>query len=112
MSPLAATAAPTTGGSKSAEATSQTTEWVNLAHLILQNAGVHMSAGKVLRLVSRFENTVQRNGWPFLDYVCNAIQVTAEQRRKIRDNPDIARAISYADPTGEAAVNNVIRRGK
>jgi hypothetical protein len=32
------------------------------------------------------------------------------QKRAAMSNPDIARAISYCDPTGETAVNNVLRR--
>jgi hypothetical protein len=100
-----------TGGSTSAEPTRQTTDqWVNLAHMILQNAGVHMGGSKVSRLVRQFEHTVARNGWSFLDYIGNAIQLTAQQRVDAMNNPDIARVISYADPTGETAVNNITRK--
>jgi hypothetical protein len=52
---------------------------------------------------------VESNGLAFEEFLANSVQLTAEQRRRALANPDIARVIAYADPTGEAAVNNVLR---
>lgn len=90
---------------------------IKAAHLVLENCNVRMSPSKVSRLVRDYQRHVAANGFPFLDFLVNAVQLTAEQRRQALMNPDIARVISYADPTGEAAVNNpavndVIRKRK
>lgn len=82
---------------------------INTAHLILSNVGYSMSASKVCRLVGAFERRVQHNGFSFFEFIANSVALSAEQRRSALSNPDIARAISYSDPTGETAVNNVIR---
>jgi hypothetical protein len=50
-----------------------------------------------------------RNGWTFFEFLANAVQLSAEQRRQALCDPDTARVISYLDPTGETAVNNVRR---
>lgn len=95
---------PASGGSTSAE------NLVNHAHQLLANCGVEMSPSKVSRLVREYKRRVETNGFPFEAFLVNSVQLTAEQRRRALANPDIARAIGYADPTGEAAVNNVMRR--
>lgn len=71
-----------------------------------------MSPSKVSRLVREFKHRVEKNGYPFEAFLVNAVQVTAIQRQQMLADPDIARAIAYADPTGEAAVNNVIRASR
>jgi len=92
----------TTGGSPSPG------EMVNHAHKLLANCGVSMSPSKVSRLVREFKHRVEQNGFPFEAFLVNTVQLTADQRRRLAANPDIAKAISYADPTGETAVNNVV----
>ena len=64
---------------------------------------------RVNRMVRQFQARVERNGWKFFEFFTNALRLTAEQRRAALAGPDVARAIAYADPTGETAVNNVIR---
>ena len=68
-----------------------------------------MSPSKVSRLVREFKHRVEKNGFPFEAFLVNTVQLTEQQRRQVAANPDVARAISYADPTGETAVSNVIR---
>jgi len=83
---------------------------INAAHLILANVGYPMSATKVQRLVSTFERR-QCHGFTFFEFIANSVALSADQRRAALLNPDIAQVIAYADPTGESAVNNVMRRG-
>lgn len=71
-----------------------------------------MSPSKVSRLVREFKHRVEKNGFPFEAFLVNTVQLTEQQRRQIAANPDVARVISYADPTGETAVNNAMRRNE
>jgi hypothetical protein len=80
------------------------------AQKLLANCGIQMSPSKVTRLVRTFKHRVEANGYPFEAFLINSVQLTAEQRRQTLANPEIARVIAYADPTGELAVNRVIRR--
>lgn len=82
---------------------------LNAAHLILANCGVEMSAARVRRLVQAFERRVNGNGFSFFEFLANSVAMSAMDRRAALANPDIARAINYSDPTGETAVNNVLR---
>jgi hypothetical protein len=100
MSPPGFTATQATGGTTSAETL------IKHAQKLLANCGIQMSASKISRLVRTFQHRVERNG-----FLINSVQLTAEQRRQALANPDIAPVIAYADPTGEAAVNNVMRGG-
>ncbi len=102
--PPTATAVPASGGSTSTETR------VNAAHLILDNAGVRMSPSKVSKIVRDYERNVAANGFDFFHFLANAVQLSAEQQRAALSNPDVAKAISYADPTGETAVRNVLRQ--
>jgi hypothetical protein len=111
MSPPAASAATRpSGGSKSAEANSQTEQAIRAAHVVLGGCGVEMSPSKVSRLIRQFEARVLRNGWTFFEFFANAVQLSAEQRRRALCNPEVARVISYLDPTGETACRNVMRQ--
>ena len=104
MSPPGRTATPTTGGSTSAETL------IKHAHRLLANCGIQMSPSKVSRLVRTFKHRVEGNGFPFEAFLVNSVELTAQQRRQALADPDIARVIAYADPTGETAVNNVLGR--
>ena len=99
----------TSGGTTSAEATGQTEKLLRVAHVVLDNCGLAMSASKVSRLVRNYEAQVAGNGWTFFDFLANRICLDAERRRLLLLNPEVARVISYADPTGETAVNRVLR---
>lgn len=92
------------GGTMSAE------ERLNrVANAVLDASGYHLGRSKVRRLVRDFTARVERNGFEFFEFFANALLLDSAQRRRALTNPDVARAISYADPTGEAAVNNVLR---
>lgn len=84
-------------------------ELVRHAHALLANCGVTMGASKVSRLVREFRARVEQNGFSFEEFIVNSVQLTAEQRRRALSDPQIARVIAYADPTGETAVNRVVR---
>ncbi|WP_237112610.1 hypothetical protein [Mycobacteroides abscessus] len=99
----------TFGGTTSAEARGQMRHYVQIAHATLAECGIEMSPSKVSRLVRRFSARVERNGWGFFEFFSNAVLLSAAQRRAVLANPDVARAIAYRDPTGETAVNNVLR---
>lgn len=102
-------ATSTSGGTTCAEAKGQTERLIDAAHAILDGCGYHLGPNKVVRLVRRFEARIARNGWEFFDFLANAVLMDADTRRRALLDPDIARAISYADPTGEHAVNVVLR---
>ncbi|BCP14851.1 hypothetical protein [Mycobacterium paraintracellulare] len=79
------------------------------AQKLLGNCGVEMSPSRVSRLVRQFKHRVETNGFGFDSFLVNAVQLTADQRRKALQHPDIARSICYADPTGETAIAHVLR---
>lgn len=95
-----------TGGSSSAEIL------IKAAHAVLDRAGVHMSPSRVSRTVRQYRHQVEPNGLPFLHYLATAFGLSERQRRGVLADPELARVIAYADPTGETAVNNVLRDKK
>lgn len=97
------------GGSNLADK-SQVERAIRDVHLILANCGIEMSPMRVKRLVRQFNTRVARNGWSFLDFLGNQLQLSAEQHRQLRCNLDLARTISYLDPTGNRAARNVDRK--
>jgi hypothetical protein len=102
MSPPAAVR-ETSGGATSAE------ELIRHAQKLLGNCGIEMSPSKVSRMVRTFKYRVERNGFPFEAFLVNSVELSAQQRRQALANPEIALVISYCDPTGETAVNRVLR---
>lgn len=106
--PAAARPHKTSGGSRSAEAKSQTERRVRAAHMAMMHCNVEMSNAKTRRLVRRFEREVNRNGWTFHEFLFNAANLTLDQRRSVMCHRTLARLLSYCDPTGERAVNNVL----
>lgn len=95
--------------STSAEATSQTEQLVRHAYVILTACGRSMSRCKVSRVVRQYQRCVERNGWVFWDFLTNAMMLNEDDRRRYENDPDIYRTITYRDPVGEEAVNNVTR---
>ena len=79
------------------------------AETILGNVGINFGPNKVNRLCVTFAERVERNGFAFFDFLANTVQLDADQRRRVRMDPEMASVIEYADRTGESAVNNVIR---
>lgn len=96
---------PASGSDTSAEAR------IRAVHAVLDCSGYTMSPSKVTRLVRDFNSRVARNGFEFFDYVVNVIRLDDYNRRKALTHPDVARVVSYSDPTGETAVRNVLRGG-
>jgi hypothetical protein len=85
-------------------------ELKSFASMVFDNIGVGYGPHKINNLATRFARTMPNaNGWTFFLYLVNAVQITAEQQRRGLANPDIARVISYSDPTGEAAVHRALR---
>lgn len=92
-------------------ASPSTNELVNAARLILDNCGIAFSTNKIVRLVLQFNRVMpDATGHAFFLYLTNAVQMSEAQKVSALSNPDIARCIAYADPTGESAVNNVMRQ--
>lgn len=84
---------------------------INAGRLILDNCGIAFGNRKLFRLVHNFaDRAPNASGFVFFNYLTAAVQMSEAQKRSALLNPDIARVISYADPTGEAAVNNVVKR--
>jgi hypothetical protein len=76
---------------------------------ILHNCGFEVGPHKVNRLVVTFRSRVERNGIGFFEFLANSMQLDDGQRRRALANPQVSRAIAYADPTGETAVCNVMK---
>ncbi|MCG7582777.1 hypothetical protein [Mycolicibacterium sp. OfavD-34-C] len=102
MSPPTEKSRPTTGGSTSAE------NLIKAAHLILDIWEIRMSPSKVSRIARTYKHQVEKNGFAFIDFLANCLNASAEQRRKAVQNPDLAKVLTYNDPTGETAVNNIL----
>jgi hypothetical protein len=73
--------------------------------MLLQEYEISMSPSKISRIVRTYKHQVERNGFPFVDFLVNAVDISTHQRRA---DPNTARVISYADQTGEVAVHNVL----
>jgi hypothetical protein len=108
MGPPGLLAAPRSGGTTSPSKS----ELISATRLILDNCGIAFSQNKIARLVLTFQRRAPHgSGHAFFLYLANAVQLSADQQHAVLLNPDIARVIAYADPTGETAVNNVLREG-
>ena len=79
------------------------------AYSVLAGCGIAASRSKVSRIVRDYMRHVAGNGYPFGAFLMNTLQLTAARRAALTNHPDWARVISYADPTGESAVRNVLR---
>lgn len=82
------------------------------ARRLVDDSGIYLGQNRILRLALKFRAYQPQGDTPaFLRWFANEVNLNAEQRRRAaRTNPAIARVISYSDPTGETAVNNVIHR--
>lgn len=84
------------------------------AHAALSSAGVPMSPSKVNRLIKKFDRAARKHGATFYEFLVNEAHLPAAAVRAAMGNPDWQRVVAYADPTGETAVNNImkgVRRG-
>jgi hypothetical protein len=101
MSPPDLTATQASGGTTSAETL------IKHAHKLLNDSGIQMSASKVSRLVRTFKRRVEANGHPFEAFLLNSAELTDDERRKALANSEIARRLTYADPTCDLALRNL-----
>lgn len=108
---LAADEAATPGGSNRAEAPTAD-RWIREAMTVVEAAGLAMGPRKVHRLVRRYQSEVAPNGIEFFDFITNAIAIDVDRRRDLQGDPTVARVVTYADPTGEHAVHNVMKGTK
>jgi len=69
--------------------------------------GIDMSHNRVVKHVRRYAREVV--GFSFFDYFANAVQADEQTRRTAVANSELAKVITYADPTGERASRNVDR---
>lgn len=77
---------------------------------VFQNIGASFGPNKAYKLAAQFARRMPNgNGYAFFLFLTNAVQMSEAQKRRALADPNIARAISYADPTGEKAVENVMR---
>lgn len=67
-----------------------------------------MSPSKVARLIARFDRAVGR-GRSFHEFLTTEAHLPPAVIRKLLTHPEWHRVIAYHDPTGETAVNNVLR---
>jgi len=79
------------------------------AHTVLSNCGVQMSWTKVRRTVQMYERQAQRYGYDFGRFIAQQVEMSELQRRVAAD--ELRKVTAYVDPTGESAVNNVVRGG-
>jgi hypothetical protein len=98
---------PGSGGSSFAGNKAQVEHAIRATHVILANVGVEMSPCRVKRLVRDFTTRVQRNGYSYIDFLTNSLQLTAPQRRRVLADPAAACLLPYRDPTGETAARHV-----
>lgn len=69
-----------------------------------------MPARRLHRIVQEFKEAgIQARGFGFLDYFANSLALDLDTRRRLAADPAIAKAISYADPTGELATSNAMK---
>ncbi len=78
-------------------------------HAVFDRSDVPVSPGRVIKLVRTYVRHVQGNGLAFADYLAQ-IAVGEHQRRLVTD--ELRKVTAYVDPTGERAVNRVLRGGR
>jgi len=77
-------------------------------HAAIERTGVRLSPSMVVRLCRDYVNLVAGKGVPFGAYLANAVLLNASQRRAF---DAVYYRLTYADPTGESAVRNVMCGG-
>ena len=82
---------------------------VRVAEVVVNNVGAGWSHSKMSRVVRQYIYRSDGHGMPFFYYLAHMLCLDANRQRALLNHPDVARAISYADPTGETAVRNVMR---
>lgn len=74
------------------------------------DGGLRWGPNKVNKMVVKFHTAFPRGSWhTFWAYLAWQISDTADSKIARRAAEDLQKFIDYADPTGEAAVRNVMR---
>lgn len=81
---------------------------VHDTHLILSAVGVERGGNWISRTVRDFL-AAPVAGIPFPIFLMARVELNEAQRRRLAENADLRYLLSYADPTGETAVRNVMR---
>lgn len=79
---------------------------IRAAHKALADSDIAITPMKTNRIVRRFEQALRRSRMTFHEFLTDEAN---RDRIKMKD-PLLSRVLSYADPTGERAVNNVMRQ--
>lgn len=100
------------GSSYTGSAQQQRTAAIAAAHRMLESCGITLSPSRVQRLVQQYDAAARtgRLRWNLYEFLVAKVCMAAEQQQRARNHPDYQRVIDYADPTGEAAVANVMRQ--
>lgn len=102
------TASRTTGcKSEPRSSRDQIEQNIRIAAAILEHTAHPMRPRRMHALVHRYHDEVARGGWSFFEFFTVAIRLDDHQRRGAA--VALASLLAYADPTGEAAVRNVMR---
>lgn len=78
------------------------------AALLLNVAGIERSPSWLSRTVRAYV-AAPIEGLPFGLFLAAKVQMNAVQRRRVAEHADTRYLLSYADPTGETAIRNVMR---
>lgn len=82
----------------------------SVTRTVLDNAGVTWSPNRIVKVCLRFARDVRGTGWDFFDFITTELAISAEEKRNLRDDPEVQRIFRFGlDPTGEQAVGNVMR---
>jgi len=72
----------------------------------MEDSGIDISPAKVNKLARRFEKALRKARITFHEFLADE----THRRRLAAAHPELAPVISYLDPTGETAVNRVMRQ--
>jgi hypothetical protein len=89
-------------------------ELATAARRLADTSGLYLGQNKILRMALKFKALrPQGDTSAFLQWLVNEVNLSAEQRqRAARSIPQIARVISYSDPLGETALNDLLHGRK
>lgn len=108
MSPPGLSKCSAPGGSWNTDKGRQRDAAITAAHRALNESGVIMSPSKVARMIAKFDHALKR-GCTFHEFLVRETSASAASIRRLVAHPEWHRVIAYADPTGETAVNRVMR---
>lgn len=96
--------------SPSQRETPSTDQLVHAGRIIVDHFHISFTTSRILRLAIQFKSRApQGDKYLFFEFLSAQIHLTDSQKRAALSTPEIARVLVYNDPTGEQAVNNVLR---